>query len=230
MPRSLRDIVTTSFVTGAILLAPLAVTLLLFKLALDWLSGILNPFIRATRITQYTANIELVAQLVTIALILAGITLVGAVARFSAGRRTLSNFGRVVNLVPLFRTVYRSVQQVATSLVERSNQYESVVYIEYPRLGVYSVGFVTGESPDTLEEVAGQEAYNVYLPSSPNPTGGRLELVPADRLYETDLSVRQGLRLLMTTGVTAEEEEAANLPLGGYEVPGVSREADAEEE
>jgi uncharacterized membrane protein len=109
------------------------------------------------------------------------------------------------------RVIYSSVRQVSNALMERSNRYESVVLVEYPREGMYSVGFVTGDSPDEVLSVAGADAYNVFLPNSPNPTAGRMVMVPDDQVHEVDISVRRGIRLLVTTGIAEAEEEMAEL-------------------
>jgi uncharacterized membrane protein len=208
----LRRVLKDSFIAGLLVAGPFLVTVFVFNLAFEWTLAVVDPLVRGTGLAAYTGNFELLAQALTLALLVATITAVGLLAQVGVGRRTLGGLGQFVNLIPLFRTVYRSIRQVADGLVQRSSQYESVVYVEHPRDGIYTVGFVTAESPPDVHEIAGQDVYNVYLPSSPNPTGGGLRLVPEDRMYESDLSVRQGIRLLMTTGVSSEPE--ADLPPG----------------
>jgi len=90
---------------------------------------------------------------------------------------------------------------MASSVVNRSSDFESVVYVEYPRDGVYRLGLKTGNSPEDLSEIAGERAHNVFFPGSPNPTQGSLILVPDSRVYDSELSVRAAIRLLMTTGM-----------------------------
>lgn len=214
-----------SFVNGVVIVAPLIITLLIFRIVFGWAVGFVNPIVRETRLVEYTANIELAAQLITLGAIVVLITMVGLMAELSAGRRTLGNIGRFVDFLPLFRTVYGSVRQVATSLATRSSEFESVVYVEYPRPGVYSIGFVTGESPHGMEEVAGQEAFNVYLPASPNPTAGRMEMVPRDRIHPSELSVGQGIRLLMTTGASTRTAAGEEELVGDVDIPEGSIEA-----
>jgi len=209
MARSARRVVRDSFVGGAILVAPLLLTVVVFKIAFDWTRGFIDPVVQGTQLTQYTANIELAAQLIALALLLGAITLVGFVAHTRAAQHAFGNLGRGVNLIPLVRTVYGGIRDVATALVERSSDYESVVFVEYPRMGVYSVGFVTGESPERAREVAGEPVFNVYFPSAPNPTGGGLQLVPESRMHESDLRVREAIRLFVTTGTSTETDDDA---------------------
>ncbi|MFB6302531.1 MAG: DUF502 domain-containing protein [Haloferacaceae archaeon] len=214
---SLSARVKSSFGAGLILITPLIVTLYVLRILVNWSLQFVNPLVRSTRLTRYTANIEAVAQVLAVVLILLTITLLGYAARRSAGRRVFGNMGRIVNVVPLVNVIYTSVRQVANSLVDRDTAYESVVLVEYPREGVYTIGLVTGESPATVEAFAGQGVYNVFLPNSPNPTAGRLVLLPEDQIHEIDMSVRRGLRLIVTTGIGDQEAlptvpEAERLP------------------
>ncbi|MFB1063285.1 DUF502 domain-containing protein [Natrinema sp. H-ect4] len=211
--------IKSSFVAGLILVAPLAVTLYILRFLVNWSLQFVTPVVRAAGLAQYTRNVEVVAQLLAVVLIVAAIVLLGFLAQQSVGRHLFGNIGRLVNVVPLVSTIYGSVRQVADSLVERKTGYESVVLVEYPREGVYMIGLVTGESPRTVEDVAGQDAYNVFLPNSPNPTAGRLVLLPEDQVHEIDMSVRRGMRLIVTTGMGDEREEAAVTPTAIENVP-----------
>jgi uncharacterized membrane protein len=207
----LTKVLRSSFVAGLALIAPLIVTIVALQFLLNWLTRLIDPVVQGTQLVRYTANIEVVAQLLAAALVLLFITLLGYLAQRSLGERLFGWLDRGVGLVPLVRVVYSSVRQVSNALMERSNRYESVVLVEYPREGVYVIGFVTGDGPEEVSAVAGEETYNVFLPNSPNPTGGRLLLVPGDQVHEVDISVRRGIRLLVTTGIAEREGDVADL-------------------
>ncbi|MFB6183255.1 MAG: DUF502 domain-containing protein [Haloarculaceae archaeon] len=198
--------IKNSFVAGIILLAPLAVTLYVLRLLVNWLLQFVDPVVEWTGIVQYTANDHLTAQVVTTALILVAVVVVGYLAQRESARRTFGAMGRIVNVVPLVNVIYGSVRQVADALVERESRYESVVLVEYPRDGLYSVGLVTGDSPAEVDPIAGPDAVNVFLPNSPNPTAGRLVVVPDEQVHEIDMNAREGMRLLITTGLGDETE------------------------
>lgn len=200
-----------SFVAGLLILAPLLVTIVIFQFAAGWVLGFIDPLVQNSGILQFTDDDRLVAQVLTIGLILVVIVAVGAIAQFSVGRHLFGNVGRVVNVIPLVSTVYGGVRQVANSLVERESSFEEVVLVEAPRANHYTIGFVTGDGPADAERVADEPVSNVYLPSSPNPTQGRLMLVPESELHETEMSVRRGMRLLLTTGM-GEEDVPVELP------------------
>jgi uncharacterized membrane protein len=201
----------SSFVAGLILIAPLVITLYVLRFLVNWALQFVNPVVDAAGLAQYTANVAVVAQLLAVVLIVVAIVVLGFLAQRSVGRHLFGNVGRVINVVPLVSTIYSSVRQVANALVESRTAYESVVLVEYPREGVYMIGFVTGESPQEIADFAGQHVYNVFLPNSPNPTAGKLVLLPEDQVHETDMSVRRGMRLVVTTGM-GEERESATLP------------------
>lgn len=194
-----------SFVAGLILITPLLVTLFILRILANWLLQFVNPVVQGTSLTQYTGNIEAVAQILAVVLIVIAITCLGYLTQKAVGQRMFGNVGRIVNFIPLVNTIYTSARQIADSLVSRETAYESVVLVEYPRKDVYSIGFVTGKSPPAIEEFRDQEVYNVFLPHSPNPTAGRLVLLPADQIHETDMSVRHGMRLTLTTGIGSDE-------------------------
>ena len=122
------------------------------------------------------------------------------------GHHLFGNLGRTINIIPLVSTIYGSVRQVATSLVDTGSQFERTVLVEYPRDSLYSVGFVTGEGKATIDDVTGDRTHSVFLPNSPNPTAGRLVMIPESQIYETEMSVREGMRLIVTTGIGSEEQ------------------------
>lgn len=207
----LSSTIKSSFVAGLILVAPLVVTLYVLRFLVNWSLRFVDPVVDAAGLAQYTANVEVVAQLLAVVLIVGTIVVLGFLAQRSVGRHLFGNVGRLVNVIPLVSTIYSSVRQVANALVERRTAYESVVLVEYPREGVYMIGFVTGESPGEVAEFAGQDVYNVFIPNSPNPTAGKLVLLPEDQVHETEMSVRRGMRLVVTTGM-GEERESTTLP------------------
>jgi uncharacterized membrane protein len=209
---SLSGRLRASFATGLLLVTPLAVTLFVLQFVFVRTAGLLNPVVQATRLTNYTGNVEVVAQLLAAVCIAAGITLLGYLASWSVGKRLFGGVERAIRLVPLVRTVYFGVRQVSESLVQRSAGYDDVVLVEFPREGVYAVGFVTNEAPRAAREATGEDLYTVFLPNSPNPTAGTLTLVPIADGYEVDMSVRRGLRLLVTTGLSVDDVD--ELPPG----------------
>jgi uncharacterized membrane protein len=208
----LSDALKNSFITGFVLVLPLLVTLFILRFIYTFLLQFVDPIVQETDLVTYTANVELVAQAVTVVLIVTTITFIGFLAQQRIGQRLFGSAGQVVTLIPLVRTIYTSVRQMADSLGSRDSSFEQLVLVEYPRKDVYMIGLVTGESPRPARDVVGSGARNVFVPSSPNPTNGRLLLVPDDQIHDVDLTTRQGMRLLMTTGMTSQDDAEYPLP------------------
>ncbi|MFB6082687.1 MAG: DUF502 domain-containing protein [Halorientalis sp.] len=215
-----RQVLRNSFVAGLALLAPLLVTVVAIRFLVGWLTAFIDPVVQGTRLTRYTGNIEAVAQVLALVLIVGIVVVLGYLAQGRIGRRVFAGIDRGIGVVPLVSIVYSSVRQVANALTEGSDRYKRVVMVEYPRDGVYSIGFVTGEGPQAATTAAGEQLSNVFLPNSPNPTGGAFLMVPEDELHELDVSVRRGVRLLVTTGMAESDEEMealrAEADLGRY--------------
>jgi uncharacterized membrane protein len=203
----LSETVKKSLIAGIALIAPLVVTLFAVTLIFGWLRGILNPIIEETGLVSLAGNIEIVAEIGALLILLVGITLLGYLAQRSGGARLFDLFDRVIGIIPMVSVVYSSVRQVSDALVKRESRYERVVLVEYPRDDLYVLGFVTSESPDAVNDALGTEAYNVYIPNSPNPTQGRFMLVPTDQTIDLDMSVSRSVRLLVTTGIAEDQAE-----------------------
>lgn len=202
-----REKLRDSFVAGLIIAAPVLITLFVLKVLFNWSLVLINPLVRSTQLATYTGNIELVAQVVAAVFVVAALTLIGLISRTRGGSSLIGDFGRIAGIIPVFRTIYFAVRQVADGLTEKDSRFKKVVLVEFPREGVYSLGFVTGEPPEEIEEKAGEELYSVFLPNSPNPTGGAFRMFAEDEVQELDMSVRKALRLTMTTGITSDKSE-----------------------
>ncbi|MEF8776018.1 MAG: DUF502 domain-containing protein [Haloarculaceae archaeon] len=206
-----RATLKNSFVAGLILLAPLLVTVIALQVLLGWLRGLIGPVIDGTRLVAYIGDVELAAELLAIALVVVTIALVGYVAQRRLGTYLFEALDRFMGVIPVVSVVYSSVRQVSNALTSQRTRYESVALVEYPRTGLYGIGFVTAESPATVVDTLGESAVNVYLPNSPNPTNGQLLMVPESQIRELDMSVGRGIRLLVTTGIAEDERELQEL-------------------
>lgn len=212
--------IRNGFIAGLALLAPLAVTLFVLRFIFTRITGFIQPLIEITALTSYTANIEIVAQIVGALVLVLFVTVAGFVATKGFGQTVFTEFEHLIERIPVVSPIYSSVRQVSDALMERDTRYDTVVVVEWPREGIYTMGFVTNDSPDEIEEAANQrerespangdehvtdeDLYNVFIPMSPNPTAGFLSMVPESRLTEVDIPVEKGLRMVLTTGMTGD--------------------------
>lgn len=207
----------SSFVTGLILVAPLAVTVFVLQFLFNRITAALRPLVREITpflagALNYSGDIVFISQILAALVIAVAIALVGYLASMSVGQRLFGSFERGVQLLPLVRTIYFGVRQVSESLTEPTAGYDRVVLVEYPREGLFAIGFVTNEAPASISKTTDEELFTVFLPHSPNPTAGSLVILPSDEIRELDMPVRRGLRLLVTTGLSVDDPET--LPEG----------------
>ncbi|MFB6146663.1 MAG: DUF502 domain-containing protein [Halobacteriaceae archaeon] len=190
------------FVTGLVLVAPLAVTLFVAKLLYGWLLGTLTPFLAVLY-----GDPGPVVQVVSLAALVGLVTALGLAARRGIGRYAVVEFDHLMEAIPVIRAVYSSARQASNALVGHEEQFDRVALVEWPREGVHTVGFVTAETPAAASDRLGDEQrYDVFVPMTPNPMGGFLAIVPESRLTTTDLSVSEGLQLVLTTGLSGDDE------------------------
>ncbi len=193
------------FITGLIVFLPIAVT---FRL-LAWLFRELDSFMG----WLFTLLFGRPYPGLGLAAIVAAIFLMGALTTNVLGRRLVGWFDRLMLRIPLARSVYSATKQLSDSLLmQRRAAFQRPVLIEWPRQGVYTVGFVTGEAGGRAEEIAGQRVVNVFVVSTPNPTTGFLVLVPADQVYSLDLTVEDALKLVMSGGIVSPSRSRYAVP------------------
>jgi len=179
--------------SGLVVLIPLVVTIAVIRFLFNFTSGILLPFLDpalATWPPWARAALSLAILLVTIYVL-------GELAAQAVGRRVL-RFGEAIVLkVPFVKVVYSASKQVvATFQGQKSQAFKSVVFVEFPHPGMRAIGFVTSR----MRRDDGSEWNLVFVPTTPNPTTGFLQLVPVDRVEEAGVNVEDGVKLVMSLG------------------------------
>lgn len=127
--------------------------------------------------------------------------LLGMATKSFFGKRMLQITEKVFSSIPIARQVYSTVNQVVNAFVREKASFQRVALVEYPRKGVYTVGFLTGETSDEIVDKTGQKMVNIFLPTTPNPTSGWLVLVPVEDVIYLDMKVEDGLKYIVSGGV-----------------------------
>lgn len=112
---------------------------------------------------------------------------------------------RILQRIPLVRSIYASVKQVTESMFSSGKSFRKVVLVEYPRKGMWSLALQTGTGASEISSKTGQEIVNIFIPTTPNPTSGFFLMVPRDDVIELDMSVDQGLKMLLSVGTVVPE-------------------------
>lgn len=153
-----------------------------------------------------------------IVLTAAVIAFIGFGTQLYIGRKLLELFEFVVHRIPVVSSMYRGIKQVSEALVGRGNKiFTRVVMIEYPRRGLYSMAFVTADA-EYFSPLAGRKLLYLFIATTPNPTSGVFVMVPEEEAVETDLTVEDAMKLVISSGMVAP----ARLPPGYPPVPAVA--------
>ena len=135
---------------------------------------------------------------ILIALII--ITLIGWLSLSFIGKKFFDLFNIVLKKIPILRTIYSAIGQMTESFTKTDNKQKSVVLLEYPRKGVWAVGFATKENEGLIKEKIKEDLINVFVPTTPNPTSGFLLLVPKKDLIFLDISFEQASKFIVSAG------------------------------
>ncbi len=192
------------FLTGFIVLAPIAITAWLVLAFVEWVDGLIKPLIPSV----YNPDTYLPFPVPGFGLILAlvGITLVGFLTANFIGKAILRMGERLVNRMPLVRNVYRALKQILeTVLSEKTNSFQKAALIQYPRTGLWALCFVATEAKGEVREITrGPEgSLAVFVPTTPNPTSGFLLYVPHEEVHVLDMSVEDAAKLIISGGLVS---------------------------
>ena len=196
--------------TGLLTFIPLWVTWLVFKFVLGVLADIGAPLVDAllgalTLVAPHAATVlgvRWVAFVVALAITLCALYVVGALANRVIGQRVIGAFDALLARIPVVQTIYGGTKKLMAVLQNKPSGVQRVVLVEFPRRGMRVVGFVTRVM---VEEHTGREMAAVFIPTTPNPTGGYLEVVPLDELTPTDWTMDQAMAFIISGGAVAPE-------------------------
>ena len=131
-----------------------------------------------------------------------GFIIIGFIATNFLGRMVIRISEYIVDRMPVIRTLYGAIKQIfETIMASQSQAFREVVMLEYPRKGVWSIGFVTGTSEGQIQDFTENETINVFVPTTPNPTSGYLLFVPKKELKYLDMTVEEGVKLVVSAGI-----------------------------
>jgi uncharacterized membrane protein len=195
-------------VAGLLIWVPLGVTLLIVKFLVDLMDQtlLLLPLSIQPE-TLLGFRIPGLGLVLTTIVVLA----TGMIATNLFGMQLFTIGERILQRIPLVRSIYASVKQVTQSMFSSGKSFRKVVLVEYPRKGMWSLAFQTGSGANEVQTKTGQEIVNIFIPTTPNPTSGFFLMVPRDDVIELDMTVDQGLKMLLSVGVVVPEHNKAAL-------------------
>ncbi len=204
-----------SFLTGLAIVLPGVITLAVVK----WLFSSISSFTDTLLFfLPYWLNPKAIYQdgisgpvfwywsLLALLLAVAIVSVVGVLARYYFGKRLIAWADSLMLRVPVLNKIYGTIKQLDEAFTSgKKSPFKTVVLIEYPREGIYSVGFITSEQADEVEKKTGKKCVCVFIPTTPIPTGGFLIVVPEDKVVKLDMSVAEGFKYIISIGALANE-------------------------
>lgn len=208
MLKNLRHRIRGIFITGLLTVVPLSFTIYVISIVLknsDRIFNLLPEPYNPKRLIPFP-----VPGLGILVVVLV-VFLIGLLVRNYVGSRIVEFGERIVYQIPLVRPIYSAVKQLLTAIFSQTGDgFERVVLIEYPRKGLYALGFVTGVARGEVQEVTEQRVLNVFLPTTPNPTSGFYLLVPDSDIIPLKISVEDAFKLIISGGLVSSQEGITN--------------------
>ena len=195
--KSLALILRNYFITGVVVLIPIGFTLYLSKILIGLSSKIIPENINPNNYLPYAIpGIEIIISIIFI-------TIVGGLSLSFLGKRILKLIDDLFKRIPVLRTIYSAILQMTETFSNKDeNGKKSVVLVEYPRKGVWAVGFATKENKGIINDKIGNELVNVFVPTTPNPTSGFLLMVPKKNLIFLDITFEQASKFIVSAGTS----------------------------
>ncbi len=199
-PKSRLVTFRNAFLSGALLLAPLIVTIIAFIWIIDTFGGTFRPLYE-DYLPGSLQRIPFFWDLLATGVVVLLVTGLGYLSNYVFGKYFLSIGERAIQRVPGVGPVYNTVKQiVATFGTQNRNLFNKVVLIEYPRKGVWTLGFLTNKGQGEAQSFVGTETWTVFVPTTPNPTSGFLLMLPRHDIIELEMSVGDGMKMIISGG------------------------------
>ena len=199
-----------SFLTGLVVIAPVALTIWLIWSVIGWIDGFVLPFIpnlyHPDNIlnTIFGQNVAINIRGLGVVVFLLFTTFVGWIAKGFLGRSLIRVGENLVRRMPVVRSIYSGVKQIAETVFAQSDRsFEKACLIEYPRKGIWAVGFISTEAKGEVKYKAksNSDLLSVFVPTTPNPTSGFMLFFPRNDVIELEMSIEDAAKLVISAGL-----------------------------
>jgi uncharacterized membrane protein len=205
-----------SFLTGLLIVLPGVITLAVVK----WFFGTVASFTDTLLFfLPYFLEPKLIYEngesgpmfwhwsLLAFLVAVGSVTAIGVLARYYIGKRLIAWADNLMLRVPVLNKIYGTIKQVDGAFTSgKKSSFKTVVLVEYPREGIYSVGFITSEQAEEVEQKTGKKCVCIFIRTTPIPTGGFLIIVPEDQVIKLDISVADGFKYIISIGAISQEQ------------------------
>jgi uncharacterized membrane protein len=186
------------FITGVVVLIPIGFTLYLSKILIGISSKIIPENINPNSYLPFKIpGIEIIISIILI-------TIVGGISLSFLGKRILKLIDDLFKRIPFLRTIYSAIVQMTETFSKKDGNKKSVVLVEYPRKGVWAVGFATKENKGEMSDKVNKKLLNVFIPTTPNPTSGFLLMFPIEEVIYLNMSFEEASKFIVSAGTSTK--------------------------
>jgi uncharacterized membrane protein len=195
--RSLALILRNYFITGVVVLIPIGFTLYLSKILIGISSKIIPQNLNPNSYLPFEIpGLEIIISIIFI-------TIVGGLSLSFLGKKILKLIDDLFKRIPFLRTIYSAILQMTETFSKKDDDKKSVVLVEYPRKGVWAVGFATRENKTEMSAKVNKKLINVFVPTTPNPTSGFLLMFPMDEVIYLNMSFEEASKFIVSAGTSS---------------------------
>ena len=194
--KSLFSRIRNNFIAGIVVSIPIGITIYLTLFVMRVSSKLIPKEINPNNYLPF----DIPGLEILIALLL--ITIIVWLSLSFIGKKIFDLFNNILKKIPILRTIYSAIGQMTESFTKTDNNQKSVVLLEYPRKGVWAVGFATKENTGVIKDRVKEDLVNIFVPTTPNPTSGFLLMVPKKDLIYLDVTFEQASKFIVSAGTT----------------------------
>ncbi len=194
--KSIFSSIRNNFIAGVVVLIPIGITLYLTLFIIRISSKIIPKEINPNNYLPFNIpGVEIVIALLVI-------TFIGWLSLSFLGKKFFELFNNILKKIPILRTIYSAIGQMTETFTKADDKQKSVVLLEYPRKGIWAVGFATKENQGLIKNKVREDIINVFVPTTPNPTSGFLLMVPKKELIYLNVTFEQASKFIVSAGTT----------------------------
>ena len=194
--KSVFSSIRNNFIAGIVVLIPIGITLYLTLFIIRISGRIIPKEINPNNYLPFNIpGVEIIIALIVI-------TFIGWLSLSFLGKKFFEFFNNILKKIPILRTIYSAIGQMTETFTKSDSGQKSVVLLEYPRKGIWAVGFATKENEGIIKNKVREDIINVFVPTTPNPTSGFLLMVPKKELIYLDISFEQASKFIVSAGTT----------------------------
>ena len=192
------------FLTGLAVIIPIGLTLYILFFLIDIMDGLLK-IMPAKYHPDALIGIHIPGLGIIVTVVL--IFICGLIMTSYIGNKIVQSGEDLVDRIPFVRNIYQAIKRLSDSMfTDRSSSFKRVVLAEFPRKGIYTIGFVTGIPNSEIRDKAGLNCISVFFPTTPNPTSGYLIIIPEDELVPMKMSVEEALTFIISVGIVSPSD------------------------